>query len=232
MGDWSMFFKGLGKIADELSKAREALAQNQSSTQAQPQPENQFSSNSSSTNQLYPDLSSIGRNFESPSAPMVNEDLRVVPALNARDRRRREQQREDDEEDWEVLRDRLRNRNPPAAAPAANNNNATLAIFGGAALAVGAFAAYKTFFGSDDEKQNSFVTTQADCVKILKKFKEDTNEYPVVGMDCQWLVQTSPYEPRNPVALLQLATHKGKTLIIPLKKLSSLPQELRSLLND
>lgn len=97
---------------------------------------------------------------------------------------------------------------------------------------MGAYAAYKCYsiFTKDDEPP-SFVTSKSDCVEVLEKINEDINEFPVIGLDCQWVISKSPYEPRNPIALLQLCTHKGKTLLVPMKKFT-FPDELRNILNN
>jgi 3'-5' exonuclease len=136
--------------------------------------------------------------------------------------------RADDEEDWEVLGDNRRRNNP--AANSNNGGGAAFVALGAAALGLGAYAAYKSYFNKDDE-EISFVKTQADCKKRLKQMNDDINEFPVVGLDCQWVINTGPYEPRNPIALLQICTHKGKTLLVPMKKFT-FPQELRNILNN
>lgn len=109
-------------------------------------------------------------------------------------------------------------------------NIAAYATLGVAALGVGAYAAYKIFF-SDDGKPN-VTKSESVCEKRLRVIKEDLDEFPVLGLDCQWVINTeNPYEPRNPIALLQLATHKGNTMLMPMSKFT-LPDELKSILND
>jgi ribonuclease D len=115
-----------------------------------------------------------------------------------------------------------------------NENNAAAAAFaalGVAALGLGAYAAYKCYFNfNKDDKLPSFVNSKSDCVKLLEKMNEDINEFPVIGLDCQWVINKSPYEPRNPVALLQVAT-RNRVMLVPMKKFT-FPQELRYILNN
>lgn len=59
----------------------------------------------------------------------------------------------------------------------------------------------------------------------------DAREYPVIGMDCQWVPVTLGKK-RRPVALLQLASHKGNVALIQLSESERLPYELLSLLSN
>lgn len=231
MGDWSKFFQGLGEAVKEFSEAQAQKARAQNQSQVNVQAEVPIASPGSRPNRLYPNLNDV---VGDDNGNTINVLQVVTPQQSARDRRRRNQQRADDEEDWEVLGNRPKNRHSVPAPSAANNNNGnggTFAALGVAALGLGAYAAYKTFFSSDEE-QKSFVNTEADCVKRLRKLKEDLEEFPVLGLDCQWVINyRSQYDPRNPIALLQLATHKGNIMIVPMNRFT-LPSELRSILNN
>lgn len=67
-------------------------------------------------------------------------------------------------------------------------------------------------------------------IKFLFNSLRDIEEYQVVGLDCQWTPKHN--EIRSVVALLQIATHKGNILLVPLKKYSDIPVELRDMLKD
>jgi ribonuclease D len=57
----------------------------------------------------------------------------------------------------------------------------------------------------------------------------DTNEYPVVGLDCQF----NQYEgSRNKVGLLQVSSHKGNVALISLGSGQKVPPEITSILAD
>lgn len=51
----------------------------------------------------------------------------------------------------------------------------------------------------------------------------DLKEYNVLGFDCEWVSTTR----RGPVALLQLATHRGVCALIRLSHMDIIPLELQ-----
>lgn len=55
-------------------------------------------------------------------------------------------------------------------------------------------------------------------------------KFPVLGMDCQWLVTYD--KSRSKIALLQLATYDGKIILIPLRELRSIPEKLKTILRN
>lgn len=232
MGEWSNFFKRIGEIVNEVSRTREQYLQAQNQRNVNIRPTATIEEiDTQPGNSLYPDLRNISNDVRTTPAEEINVSQVVTPDQAARNRRRRNQQRADDEEEWEVLGDRNRNRNPPrGGGNSGNGNMGAFAALGIAGVALGAYAAYKAYC-SPDEADSPMVTSQSECVNRLKKLKEDIDEFPVVGLDCQWLINTSPYEPRHPIALLQLATHKGHIMLVPMKKFT-IPDALRSILND
>lgn len=60
-------------------------------------------------------------------------------------------------------------------------------------------------------------------MKDLKLFRH-CNEYNVLGFDCEWV---SRWGGRQPVAILQLCTHRGLCVIVQLSKLRYIPSELK-----
>lgn len=101
-----------------------------------------------------------------------------------------------------------------------------LGAIGAAAMAFGAYTVYKNVTLNTEEAGN-FVESPEAMKQKLKKMEEDLKDFPVLGMDCQWRVYHDDI--RNPVALLQLATHRGKIMLVQLQKVN-LTQELRDLL--
>jgi len=57
-------------------------------------------------------------------------------------------------------------------------------------------------------------------------------EYPAIGLDCQWKITTNANGVRSPIALLQIASHKGNIALIPMRDIHTMPANLRSLLRD
>ena len=181
------------------------------------QRENEEVRNSSSLNardeslrqSLYPSLQNVSHN------------------MDQRNHQRRMQQREDDEEEWEVVGGSSKRKNDPAKAP--EMGALAMGAIGIAALGLGAFALNKAFSAS--EACNPVCPSTMDqCREILRKIQKDIQEYPVVGLDCQW---TQTFDNiRSPIALIQLASHKGNVVLIQLKKFSTIPHELRDILRS
>lgn len=63
--------------------------------------------------------------------------------------------------------------------------------------------------------------------EIINILFRDTEKYPVVGLDCQWVRNGS--ENRR-VSLLQLASYGGTIALIRLHKLETIPDDLRDIL--
>mgnify|MGYP003473924865 CR=1 FL=1 len=59
----------------------------------------------------------------------------------------------------------------------------------------------------------------------------DAEEFPVIGLDCQW-TQIYDRNRRQPVALLQVSSHKGKVALVRLSRNQQLPHALGLLLNN
>lgn len=152
---------------------------------------------------------------------MNNSNSNVSP----KDRRRRNQQREDDDEDF-VAGDRRNRGNDPSSS---QGINIALGALGVAVLGLGAYVTKKYFGSSDGDKTSSCASTEEQCVKLLRKMQRDIDEFPVIGLDCQW-TQTFDSQ-RSRIALLQFCTHKGNILLIPMKKYA-LPDEVKLLLRN
>lgn len=73
------------------------------------------------------------------------------------------------------------------------------------------------------------VTNSEDCRKIVGLLREHCKEFHVLGFDCEWVNEQGK---RHPVALLQLATHRGLCALIRLCEMKRIPSELGDLLND
>ncbi|XP_055312174.1 exonuclease 3'-5' domain-containing protein 2-like isoform X2 [Sitodiplosis mosellana] len=134
------------------------------------------------------------------------------------------------------------NSNPSVATTAA-----TVAI--GAAVGYGAYKLFESMFGSNEPHQNqsntvaqqqsppySFLQKDIFVIDAVEKFrysfkqlKLHCEEYNVLGFDCEWV---SRWGSRQPVALLQLSTHRGMCVLIQLSQLRHIPSELKSLLED
>ncbi|XP_058118228.1 exonuclease 3'-5' domain-containing protein 2 [Anopheles ziemanni] len=78
-------------------------------------------------------------------------------------------------------------------------------------------------------QQVHIINTADDCRMIVTKLHKHCQEYNVLGFDCEWV---SNQGKRRPVALLQLASHRGLCALIRLCTINKLPQELYDLLND
>lgn len=59
---------------------------------------------------------------------------------------------------------------------------------------------------------------------LLSFYSRHCDEYNVLGFDCEWVTVGGA---RRPVALLQLASHRGLCALIRLCKLQMIPIELR-----
>uniref|UniRef100_A0A182VWI9 Exonuclease 3'-5' domain-containing protein 2 n=1 Tax=Anopheles minimus TaxID=112268 RepID=A0A182VWI9_9DIPT len=78
-------------------------------------------------------------------------------------------------------------------------------------------------------QQVHIINTTDDCRTIVEKLQRHCQEYNVLGFDCEWV---SYQGKRRPVALLQLASHRGLCALIRLSMINRIPQELYDLLND
>ncbi|XP_058058316.1 exonuclease 3'-5' domain-containing protein 2 [Anopheles bellator] len=78
-------------------------------------------------------------------------------------------------------------------------------------------------------QQVHIVNTADDCRLIVSTLHKHCQEYNVLGFDCEWVNNQGK---RRPVAMLQLASHRGLCALIRLCAISKLPQELYDLLND
>ncbi|XP_041764587.1 exonuclease 3'-5' domain-containing protein 2 [Anopheles merus] len=78
-------------------------------------------------------------------------------------------------------------------------------------------------------QQVHIINTADDCRMIVEKLQRHCQEYNVLGFDCEWV---SNQGKRRPVALLQLASHRGLCALIRLCMINRIPQELYDLLND
>jgi 3'-5' exonuclease len=174
--------------------------------------------------------------MSSPSLPFSenssqNDEIAVDTRVVQRNQQRKMQQREDDEEEWET-RGRRANRAGGGSAGRGELGGGgglggmVLGAIGAAAMAFGAYTVYKSVTLNTKEAEN-FVESPEAMKQKLKEMEEDLKDFPVLGMDCQWRVYHDDI--RNPVALLQLATHRGKIMLVQLQKVN-LAQELRDLL--
>ena len=201
MGDWTNFIKGVGTLFDEASKVREEYLR----TKSQPKE----TLNNPESKSIHPD------SYSRPLQEVEEQSL--------------EQHEGSSEVQMKVSSDEQKNQNQGTSGEKSSNTG-TFAALGVAGIALGAYAAYKVYTGRE-KNQSVVINSQSDCKNQLKLMQQDVDEFPVIGMDCQWLTNPSPYEPRNPIALLQLATHKGNILLFPMKKFP-VPEELRKILSS
>jgi 3'-5' exonuclease len=166
-------------------------------------------------------------NIEEFGNPEQNDEIIVNRNVALRNQQRRMQQREDDEEEFENRGRQAGGAKPTESGSGGGLGGMFLGAIGAAAVGFGAYAAYKSYT-LNKEPQGTLAESTREIQKKLKEMEEDLEEYPVIGMDCQWRVHHD--EIRNPVALLQLATHKGKIMLIQLQKVRTLPEELKKLL--
>lgn len=61
-------------------------------------------------------------------------------------------------------------------------------------------------------------------LKLSKHFFSHCDEYNVLGFDCEWV---SRWGGRQPVAILQLSTHRGLCVLVQLSQLRHIPAELK-----
>ncbi|XP_065094912.1 exonuclease 3'-5' domain-containing protein 2 [Ochlerotatus camptorhynchus] len=73
------------------------------------------------------------------------------------------------------------------------------------------------------------VSNPEDCQKVIGLLRDHCREFRVLGFDCEWVNEQGN---RHPVALLQLASHRGLCALIRLYEMKRIPQELSDLLND
>lgn len=76
------------------------------------------------------------------------------------------------------------------------------------------------------------VTNAEDCRQAIELLREHCREFPVLGFDCEWVREKGKQVKPHPVALLQLASHRGLCVLIRLFLMEEIPQELRDLLSD
>lgn len=207
--------EGLAKFLKEV-----ALKVQETNTAEQANKSNQEIRSTSSINSF----ASKERQIE-----MIQQQLNKTKNLGKKqkDHQRLMQQREDDEEDWELVGGPRKSKT--VSAPAPEMSKVAMGAIGVAALGLGAFVLSKAF-SSSEINNPAYVQTTQECREMLRKLEKDLEEYPVLGLDCQW---TQTFDNiRSPIALLQLATFKGKIMLIPMKKISELPHELRNILRN
>ncbi|KAG4074793.1 hypothetical protein HA402_006432 [Bradysia odoriphaga] len=131
-------------------------------------------------------------------------------------------------------------------------------VAAGAAAAYGAYKMFNSFFGSGDGQnepahtssrhsltsrpfpirshhqfpQNCKIVvaeTQDECHDAIKLLQSHSNEYPVLGFDCEWVSGSGG---RQKIALLQLASHRGLCVLIRLCDLETIPSALKGFLKD
>lgn len=73
------------------------------------------------------------------------------------------------------------------------------------------------------------VETEEQCKAVINILRSHTKSFNVLGFDCEWVTVEGT---RRPVALLQLASHKGLCALIRLCELDGIPKTLRELLED
>ncbi|XP_055538985.1 exonuclease 3'-5' domain-containing protein 2 isoform X2 [Wyeomyia smithii] len=73
------------------------------------------------------------------------------------------------------------------------------------------------------------ITNSDECQKIVGTLRSHCQEYRVLGLDCEWVSEQGK---RHPVALLQLASHRGLCALFRLCEIRRIPTELSDLLND
>nr|XP_029720317.1 exonuclease 3'-5' domain-containing protein 2-like [Aedes albopictus] len=73
------------------------------------------------------------------------------------------------------------------------------------------------------------VTNPDDCRMVIGLLRDHCQEFRVLGFDCEWVNEQGK---RRPVALLQLASHRGLCALIRLCEMQRIPSELGDLLND
>ncbi|XP_058825513.1 exonuclease 3'-5' domain-containing protein 2-like [Topomyia yanbarensis] len=101
-----------------------------------------------------------------------------------------------------------------------------------AAAVVFAIYVVKRFFGRTDPLYNQtikIVTNSRECIRVIETLRTHCQEHPILGLDCEWVSERGR---RYPVALLQLATHRGFCALFRLCEMRRIPSELRNLLND
>ncbi|XP_058455385.1 exonuclease 3'-5' domain-containing protein 2 [Malaya genurostris] len=73
------------------------------------------------------------------------------------------------------------------------------------------------------------VTNVDECKNIVGTLRTHCQEYRILGLDCEWVNEQGK---RHPVALLQLASHRGLCALFRLCEMRRIPPELTDLLND
>ncbi|XP_055303447.1 exonuclease 3'-5' domain-containing protein 2-like [Sitodiplosis mosellana] len=69
----------------------------------------------------------------------------------------------------------------------------------------------------------------ASSRRIIKELKSHCDEFPVMGFDCEW--ENIMYE-RGRVALLQLQSYRGLCVLIRLRRIGTIPSELKEILEN
>ncbi|KAG5669738.1 hypothetical protein PVAND_000032 [Polypedilum vanderplanki] len=145
-------------------------------------------------------------------------------------RKIRNQAREDDDEGDEAFSRRGRVGNHAHSFSSSSGGSSVAIGVGLAAFALGSYAIGKILFSSSTQTPK-FSTTTKEIIEAIKKIEEDTKEYPVIGLDCQWNL-TMTEGRRNKIALLQLCSSEGNLAIIPMNKIHTYPDELKNLLRN
>ncbi|XP_058839592.1 exonuclease 3'-5' domain-containing protein 2-like [Topomyia yanbarensis] len=73
------------------------------------------------------------------------------------------------------------------------------------------------------------ITNAEECKRIVDTLRTHCQEYRILGLDCEWVSEQGK---RHPVALLQLASHRGLCALFRLCEMRRIPSELGDLLND
>lgn len=68
-----------------------------------------------------------------------------------------------------------------------------------------------------------------ECQKVVGTLRSHCQEYRILGLDCEWVSEQGK---RHPVALLQLASHRGFCALFRLYEINRIPTELSELLRD
>ncbi|XP_055642855.1 exonuclease 3'-5' domain-containing protein 2 [Toxorhynchites rutilus septentrionalis] len=73
------------------------------------------------------------------------------------------------------------------------------------------------------------ITNTEECRNVIGTLRSHCQEFRVLGFDCEWVSEQGN---RHPVALLQLASHRGLCALFKLCEMKQIPPELGDLLND
>lgn len=143
------------------------------------------------------------------------------------------QQLDDDEEDFQSKMSKNKtedksNKEEQEKTSGFNMTNLAQVGVGLGALAVGGFALWKASKMVNEEQIPNLVEDDDQLKKKLQKITKDAGNFPVVGFKCHWTER----EERSRVVLVEIASHKGETVLISLDKFSKFPEELRKFLEN